>query len=1538
MTTVTLRQQKLSPLTNQEIDDNFSNLNTNKLESVVYPNLTTSGSGWYRVATTNTDGRGTYDLEVYTTGGNHDPSVLKIVAQCNWTGGRVLYAIWDGVFPASSVRVTRSASNSYLEIYFTTSVNTFAVRVNHTGFASGIVGYSGALSSGGDTVAETLALTSRFNISSGYLTSESDTLATVTGRGATANTSIAINSTVDGLLTLNKSSGTTWGYINFSYGGTRKFYFGINASNEPELGTDNSSIFRVLGGMTIAGNTAYHAGNLTNLNQLINGPGYITGYTETDTLATVTGRGASTSTAITINNTLTSSSTIQASNGRIALRDDSVENWATDNDSAGVAVNYFGYASGTTRFRNFNVYDGKGNIRLNVYGQSNYTEASGSLRAPIFYDSNDPSYYLDPNNTGTSGVFAGQLVLADGIRTATSGFSSPYNLFALSDTYDGATYYGIKYVEGSPDTIQIIGANNVGLSIGMDVGDTIASSSLRAPIFYDSTDPSYYLDPDSSGTSLQIAGTIEQGNNYAHPNIEWSASGTSTGEVIFYLPGTTSNYGMVHMVFDIYEYNSPRLCTVIVGGHNWSTSWYNTGCNVIGYTDKQVRLGVKDGRFVVVFGTTGSSWSYGQIRLRKIQNGLYYNNSMNLGGNWSATQTTTESFTSITGDLRGFRTPAQLEVDGNLYAYTDVRSPIYYDYNDTGYYLNPRESSRLSGLRLDGVDNQASGEDAILWINKPNNNDWALIISGALEYGIDARMAASHSYAYRALANGSEYYRVGSDLIYHNSQMRAPIFYDTDTSYYLNPNGASNLYNLTVGNYSTNQSYPGILITGNTSYNYNFLNGSWSGSITAGFLANCADQWEFAIHDSGTRVVSPFLFDGGGNHRLLMGRDIGWGTMYIEAASSFRAPIFYDTDTSYYLDPDSTSNSALRIRGGALHGPNPTWGAYLLVGGDGRQGYIDNGSTASVCSTNGNLHLDSASGYNTYINWYDGTDLIVGAGDSGTERLRVYGSSNYTQATGSLRSPIFYDTDTSYYVDPNSTSNLNNLLVGGRYVKGKSGDIGTGIYTTGWYTIANYGNGRCEDTLVISDQDSSRHNFVKVNIVWSFGNGGITVVQSGKHGSSTIRHIRLMYNTSNQTYGGVLVQVYCENPSWTLHVHSEGQGAPGWGILNIYGTAVQEDSPSGWAQYSRIDGINDQARLATTGYITSQNEVYAYGSLRSPIFYDNDDTGYYVNPNSVSYLYGLTLAGGSYFRPQNWIQLDASYGLYWPNNNSAHFHANASTTYGQLMMQGNRNGYGGIYDSYSAVNGIMYDGSGNGGVYREGSGRWYFYYNVSNDCMGIGTSNTNSTYSLYLNKGVYAPNRIDATSYYDANDSTYYLDLNGYSQINGNGSTGGSSGVGLNIYSTGGSGAIMAFHRGGHYAVNMGLDSDNVIRIGGWSASSNRWQLDMSGNGTFAGNVTAYSDLRLKDNIETITDALNKVKKIRGITYTRNDQQDKIKRHAGVIAQEVQQVLPEVVSVDNEGILHVAYGNMVGLLIEAVKEQQQQIDKLTKLVEILLAK
>ncbi|CAB5221418.1 Intramolecular chaperone auto-processing domain containing protein [uncultured Caudovirales phage] len=107
------------------------------------------------------------------------------------------------------------------------------------------------------------------------------------------------------------------------------------------------------------------------------------------------------------------------------------------------------------------------------------------------------------------------------------------------------------------------------------------------------------------------------------------------------------------------------------------------------------------------------------------------------------------------------------------------------------------------------------------------------------------------------------------------------------------------------------------------------------------------------------------------------------------------------------------------------------------------------------------------------------------------------------------------------------------------------------------------------------------------------------------------------------------------------------------------------------------------------------------------------------------------------------------------------------------------------------------------------------------------------------------------------------------------------------------------------------------------------------GNIKATGNIIASatltaSDERLKANIKTISDAVNKVMALRGVSFERNG-----KEQIGVIAQEVQKVLPQVVDVpDNANeYLAVSYGNIVGLLIEAMKDQQNQIEDLKKLVE-----
>ena len=104
--------------------------------------------------------------------------------------------------------------------------------------------------------------------------------------------------------------------------------------------------------------------------------------------------------------------------------------------------------------------------------------------------------------------------------------------------------------------------------------------------------------------------------------------------------------------------------------------------------------------------------------------------------------------------------------------------------------------------------------------------------------------------------------------------------------------------------------------------------------------------------------------------------------------------------------------------------------------------------------------------------------------------------------------------------------------------------------------------------------------------------------------------------------------------------------------------------------------------------------------------------------------------------------------------------------------------------------------------------------------------------------------------------------------------------------------------------------------------------LNVASSPTFSGTVTAAdfnstSDERLKTNVETIADAGSKVAALRGVNF---DWKESGAKTMGVIAQEVEAVIPEVVATDDEGMKSVNYQAMVGLLIEAVKELQAKVD------------
>ena len=201
------------------------------------------------------------------------------------------------------------------------------------------------------------------------------------------------------------------------------------------------------------------------------------------------------------------------------------------------------------------------------------------------------------------------------------------------------------------------------------------------------------------------------------------------------------------------------------------------------------------------------------------------------------------------------------------------------------------------------------------------------------------------------------------------------------------------------------------------------------------------------------------------------------------------------------------------------------------------------------------------------------------------------------------------------------------------------------------------------------------------------------------------------------------------------------------------------------------------------------------------------------------------------------------------------------------------------------------------GKNESGTGKWSFlasaHYNQatgSGNGSGaagvalIGSLTTSSVNTIYIGGGPYEINAATDIRFYTHNS----------------------------IYSTAGGSLRMYINNAG----NVGIGNTN-----------NSYKLDVTGTIRATSDVIAYSDRRIKENIVTIDNALEKVTKLRGVTYTRKDIEDKSTK-VGVIAQEVLEVLPEVVSKDNEGKYSVAYGNMAGVFIEAIKELENRIKEL----------
>jgi hypothetical protein len=274
--------------------------------------------------------------------------------------------------------------------------------------------------------------------------------------------------------------------------------------------------------------------------------------------------------------------------------------------------------------------------------------------------------------------------------------------------------------------------------------------------------------------------------------------------------------------------------------------------------------------------------------------------------------------------------------------------------------------------------------------------------------------------------------------------------------------------------------------------------------------------------------------------------------------------------------------------------------------------------------------------------------------------------------------------------------------------------------------------------------------------------------------------------------------------------------------------------------------------------------------MRAPIFYDNNDTGYYFDGASVNSTRFEGVSDRTRAQLGNAASPHGSAQAYMrrPNFTSDQNYWVGSMGWGTQDMNTVFNWGSGFTDSWS-----------NPGNQPSGTSHWVgtqaLHYTNGSTRYGwqmvggpIGNLRFRQQWGgspgawrtvpmLDVNDG--NGGAMYAGTYYDSNNTGYYVDpastsnfnvinvqggtnnFNGitYFRTNNGGRLGRTDSAKLQAYSDSNNAAFMSFHKGGHYAVNFGLDDDNYMRIGGWSAAENRWELDMSGNNWVASSFRA---------------------------------------------------------------------------------------------------
>jgi hypothetical protein len=660
--------------------------------------------------------------------------------------------------------------------------------------------------------------------------------------------------------------------------------------------------------------------------------------------------------------------------------------------------------------------------------------------------------------------------------------------------------------------------------------------------------------------------------------------------------------------------------------------------------------------------------------------------------------------------------------------------------------------------------------------------------------------------------------------------------------------------------------------------------GTWGINITgsSGSATTASTVTHFASRTDGTWYN---VIWGAGNPSHLYSAD----TVQIQSSTgSLRANIFVDNqDTTYYLDPNSTTSAIFRGSIG-LNNTSPINSAW---------GNASNSTQLSLYGSNYsviNLRGDSISA----------RTFSMGVGD---ERFYMC----YDNTAGRHNLTIFSDGRAEFVrsviVGRNSSSNSYDTASLGKLYFGSSGTDSPDYYNIAT-NMENFGGNYTKlDFLWYTGQRFYAHNgyggfrFKEITgaqtTLFSIGEGDTNVrVTNSLFVSGSIRSTaNVAVNTGNDQSSSTGGLTFWDNGGTTTSwVGFKSNASTGWGYhggstaSGGYSTYFIMDTPSrGWIwRYASVGGTNFSGTNVAS--IQSDTGQMALGSQWN---------GTSSNPTFAQLNVCQGVGSVTNYRD---IDIKGSWAAGEGHSITATHGSSSTNIVGQITFQhdgpGSRIRFGKLYHSADRSEyPIEFISNGfTGGAY------------ISIDTTVLDVNTRDAIY-LFENDGQ-ATGR-QAISWWNGNKSYYKARL--WTEV-------GSS----------------------YAATQFGIDVANDART-----VATRLYI-RNGDTYHSGDVVAYaSDFRLKENISSIDNALEKISKIRGVNYTWKDEVEELgfsptkKDDIGVIAQEILEVLPEAVrpapfdyingsSVTGENYLTVQYEKIVPLLIEAIKEQQTQIEDL----------